>query len=151
MLPVAQWSDFTNYQLCYWYALETMRRQRVLHDLAVRAGCQCQWLHIEDLQTADDVWALASQLSLGVQRTSEAEVALASRVGRAFNLKEKSPSLLRMNAELEVQEQQVIDRIQACLPELSIRHMLNTLHRDAPVAPVEARASASQEPARIRA
>lgn len=139
LLPVVQWSDFTNYQLCYWYALETMRRQRVLHDLAGRAGCEARWLRIEDLQQPADVWALAEELGMNLERTVEADLALATRVGHAFNRKEKSPALLRMNAELEVQEQQVVDRIQACLPEISVRQMLNQHQRDAaePSFPVE--------------
>jgi hypothetical protein len=134
LLPTLQWNDFTNYQLCYWYALETMRRQRILHEMAVRAGCVCRFVRIDDLQTPADAWALLASLGVPVHRSDEAEAALQACVGQAFNLKPKSPPLMRMNAELEVQEQVVLDRIQACLPELNLRQMVAHYLNDAPDA-----------------
>jgi hypothetical protein len=124
MLPVTPWADFTDYQLCYWYALETMRRQRILYEMAVRSGCACRYVKIDDIQTPADVWALLSSLGLNVRRGPEAETALRARVGRAFNQKEKSPPLPHSVAELEAQEQVVVARIQTCLPEVNIRQMI---------------------------
>lgn len=124
MLPAIAWGDFTDYQLCYWYALETIRRQRVLFDTAVRKGCNCRYLRIEDLASPTDVWTLMAAIGAPLTRNAAADAALGSRVGQAFNLKEKSPSLDRPLAELEAQEQMVIDRVQACLPELNLRRML---------------------------
>jgi hypothetical protein len=124
LLPVHPWDDFTDYQLCFWYALETIRRQRIKYDLAVRAGCSCRYLSIEDLRTPADVWALLASIGVDVDRTAQAEAAVQARVGRAFNLKEKSPPLCRSPAELEDQERVVIERIQTCLPELNVRQMV---------------------------
>jgi hypothetical protein len=124
MLPVAPWGDFSDYQLCYWYALETMRRQRVLYEMAVRSGCTCRYVRIDDIRTPGDVWALATSLGLAPRRGPEAEAALRARVGRVFNMKEKNPPLPHSPDELEAQEQAVVARVQACLPEVSIRHMV---------------------------
>jgi hypothetical protein len=124
LLPVLPWDDFTDYQLCYWYALETIRRQRVMHDLAVRSGCACRYLRIEDLATPTDVWSLLASFGAPLSRTPDAEAALKARVGQAFNLKEKSPSLERPVAEIAAQEQIVLDRVQACMPELDLTQML---------------------------
>ncbi len=123
-LPVSPWADFSDYQLCYWYALETMRRQRILYETAVRAGCVCRHVRIDDLKTPADVWALMSALGLPTRREPETEAALRARVGRAFNRKEKSPTLPQSAAELEAQEQAVVGRVQACLPELNVRQMI---------------------------
>ncbi|MDB5453053.1 MAG: uncharacterized protein JWO33_1631 [Caulobacteraceae bacterium] len=124
MLPVAPWDDFTDYQLCYWYALETIRRQQVLYEMAVRSGCTCRYQRIEDLRTPADVWALMASLGLGAHRGPEAEAAMRVRVGRAFNLKEKSPPLRRVAAELDAQEQMVAARVQTCMPELNVSQMI---------------------------
>ena len=124
LLPVQLWDDFTDYQLCYWYALETIRRQRIAHELAIRAGCNCHFLRIEDLRTPDDVWNLAESLRLDLARTPQVEAALQARVGRAFNLKEKSPAVRHAPSELEAQERMVVERIQACMPELDVRQMI---------------------------
>jgi hypothetical protein len=124
LLPVQPWDDFTDYQLCYWYALEAIRRQRIKHDLAVRAGCNCHYLSIEELRAPADVWTLLMSMGVDVDRSTETEAALNGVVGRAFNLKEKKPVLRRPEAELEGQERMVVERVQACLPELNVRQMV---------------------------
>jgi hypothetical protein len=138
LLPVQPWDDFTDYQLCYWYALEAIRRQRIKHDLAVRAGCTCRYLDIEDLHTPSDVWNLLAVMGIEVDWSSETDAALMAVVGRAFNLKQKRPSLRRPQAELEAQERVVIERVQACVPELNVRQMvasyLGERAEDEPVA-----------------
>lgn len=145
LLPVTPWEDFTDYQLCYWYALETMRRQRILFDMGVRAGCHCRFLRIEDLKSTADVWALMNTLGLPVSRSAEAEAAVQARVGRAFNLKEKSPPLMRPTLELETQEEAVIDRVQACLPEVNLRLMVERYMRDPALAETAAEPRANQD------
>ncbi|CAN5208012.1 hypothetical protein BH11PSE2_BH11PSE2_07000 [soil metagenome] len=123
-LPALRWEDFTDYQLCYWYALETIRRQRLMFDLAVRAGCHCRHLKIENLNSVADVRALLAALAIRAPISAEAAVGLGETVGRAFNLKQKSPQLGHASAELDDQERVVIERIEACLPELSIAQMV---------------------------
>jgi hypothetical protein len=129
-LPVQPWGDFTDYQLCYWYALETMRRQQILREMALAAGLACRVMRIEELESPDDVWALMSELGLPVQPSAEATEALRARTGRAFNQKQKSPPLLRKTADLETQEQAVIDRVQASIPELNVRRMISQYLQD---------------------
>jgi hypothetical protein len=157
LLPVLPWNDFTDYQLCYWYALEAIRRQRIKHDLAVRAGCTCRYLDIAELRTPGDVWSLLAALGVEVDRSAETEAALKTVVGRAFNLKEKKPSLHRSQAELEGQERVVVERVQACLPELNVRQMVASYlgertSRTAQVEPAELAArNRRPEPIRISA
>jgi hypothetical protein len=135
LLPALRWDDFSDYQLCYWYALEAIRRQRVLHDLAVRAGCRCRYLRIEDLRSTADVRALLASLDLSVEIDANAAARLDERVGKAFNLKEKRAPLDRFEADLEAQEELVIQRIEACLPELSIRQMVAKYLETPPAEP----------------
>jgi hypothetical protein len=150
LLPVQPWDDFTDYQLCYWYALEAIRRQRIKHDMAVRAGCNCRYLDIEDLRTPRDVWNLLAAMGIDVDCSSETEAALAAVVGRAFNLKEKKPSLRRPQAELDGQERVVIDRVQACVPELNVRQMVASYLGERAVAEPGTRNHRSQ-PLRVSA
>ncbi|HET9159100.1 MAG TPA: hypothetical protein VFN88_00675 [Caulobacteraceae bacterium] len=125
MLPATPWDDFSNYQICYWYALETMRRQQILREMAMRAGCACRTMRIEELQTPNDVWSLMTSLGLPVEHSPTADAALAERVGQSFNQKPKSPHLVRPTADIEAQERIVVERIQTCIPELNLRRMID--------------------------
>ena len=75
---------------------------------------------------------------MAVRREPESEAALRARVGRAFNRKEKSPALPHSAGELEAQEQAVVARVQACLPEVNIRQMIAAYLNDSVLDTLEA-------------
>lgn len=124
LLPMLGWEDFTDYQLCYWYALENIRRQRVLHNMVTEAGCLARYLRIEDLRRPADVEALLAAMAIPGRWNEETRAALASRLGAVVNRKDGHPPKAHKLAELAAQERTVIARIQACLPELDLARMV---------------------------
>jgi len=126
LLPAIGWEGFSDYQLCYWYALETMRRQRVLYGLAANAGCPHRWLRIEDLATLDDVRELLADLQIPITLTDEDETRLRERLGHRYNGKPKKHLAKPLSdPEMDLQEAQVIDSIHAMLPELDMVTLLS--------------------------
>lgn len=66
-LPVASdrargWHD---YQLCYWYGLETDARARALGALLAERGGRMHALELESIQSAEGIAALGARLELG--------------------------------------------------------------------------------------
>lgn len=64
MLPIPDWQDLNDYQLCYWYALETRARQQAYADRAAAMGSRIAWLEIEDIGKPRRVAALLAALDL---------------------------------------------------------------------------------------
>jgi hypothetical protein len=64
VLPLPQWTRRSDYQLCFWYALEIERRQAAyMRELGVR-GITCVDVTAEELHDADRFLALARTLRL---------------------------------------------------------------------------------------
>lgn len=58
----ASWSD---YQLCYWYCLETDARAEALERALGPRGVRVHRVELADLQTAEGILALGERLALG--------------------------------------------------------------------------------------
>ena len=64
VLPLPRWTSYSDYQLCFWYALEMERRQRVYGELVTAKGCAIADATAEELHDADRFLAVADVLSL---------------------------------------------------------------------------------------
>ena len=64
MLPLRRWTGFSDYQLCFWYALEIERRQRGYRAPVEAAGGAWVDVTAEELHDADRFLAVADALSL---------------------------------------------------------------------------------------
>jgi hypothetical protein len=59
VLPVADWTSMSDYQLCYWYALEMERRQHAYRELFARAAIPYHEIAMADLLDLDRFSELA--------------------------------------------------------------------------------------------
>jgi hypothetical protein len=64
VLPLRGWTGFSDYQLCFWYALEIERRQRGYRAPVEAAGGAWVDVTAEELHDADRFLAVADALSL---------------------------------------------------------------------------------------
>ena len=62
-LPVAGWENWTDYQLCYWYAREIERRQGYYRELASRVGLESFDYSFDDIGDWDRFVALSEFVS----------------------------------------------------------------------------------------
>lgn len=86
VLPVLRWDDFNDYQICYWYALETQRRQALLRRYAEARGCICVDADTNDFSRLEQFVELFDALGLG-RALSQAELArLGAAVGVRHNV-----------------------------------------------------------------
>jgi hypothetical protein len=53
VLPMPGWEQFSDYQLCYWYALEIERRQRFYAGHFTAHGIDHHWISLEELTQWD--------------------------------------------------------------------------------------------------
>ncbi len=64
VLPLPNWRELHNYQLCYWYCLETERRAHAYGAMLTERGAKVVPLAFKDMFTAAGMWRLVSDLSL---------------------------------------------------------------------------------------
>ena len=64
LLPLPGWEKLHDYQLCYWYCLETEHRRRVYGERARTLGARVVEVALEDLTTPTAVCALGRELEL---------------------------------------------------------------------------------------
>jgi hypothetical protein len=64
VLPLPRWHRLTDYQLCFWYALEIERRQRAYRGPVAAAGGAWVDVTAEELGAAERFLAVAQALSL---------------------------------------------------------------------------------------
>ncbi len=64
VLPFPHWADATDYQLCFWYALEIERRQRLYGEQVRAAGRRVADVTADELNDAQRFVALVEQLGL---------------------------------------------------------------------------------------
>ncbi|MGQ7791629.1 hypothetical protein ACUN0C_04385 [Faunimonas sp. B44] len=70
-LGLDRWRDLTDYQLLYWYALETEERQKAYAARAAAAGCWTVFMDVEELNAPNALPRLAE--ALGIERGAGAE------------------------------------------------------------------------------
>jgi len=85
LTTVADWDRLDDYQVCYWYALETEARQAAYPALLAARGCRVVETGIEDLNREGAFEDLLQALEIPFDAADAARIAEIR--GRAFNRK----------------------------------------------------------------
>ncbi len=72
-LGLDRWRNLTDYQLLYWYALETEERQKAHAARAAAAGCRTVFMDVEELNAANALPRLAEALGIALEPGAGAE------------------------------------------------------------------------------
>ncbi len=98
LLATPSWPDFTDYQLCYWYALEIRQRARWYAALFDRLGIAYTRFDFADLTAPRAVGQLVSACGLELDENAKARVA--ATLARPLNA--KSDDKLNAGRQTEV-------------------------------------------------
>ncbi len=118
------WEDFTDYQLCYWYALEMQRRTQWYVSLFDRIGIRYSWFDFGDLRRPQA--ALQSIVSCGLVPCRDAK----ERIGRILEhpLNAKTGDKLAAGRQGDVADDNVLQQaerhVKRDLPKKSHRRLL---------------------------
>ena len=96
VLPLPRWTAYSDYQLCFWYALEMERRQRVYGELLAAHGCAVADATAEELHDPQRFTAVAEELGLLDARVDR-EVLLrrhAEISARLYNYNRRPPAVV---------------------------------------------------------
>jgi hypothetical protein len=88
VLRLPNWTSFSDYQLCYWYALEIERRQAYYQQNARALGLSCMHVAMRGLLTHDTLGELAA--FLGAELTQEVFARQSAIVARNQNTRKAS-------------------------------------------------------------
>lgn len=114
-LPLEDWQSLSDYQLCYWYCLETEARKELAKDQAAAAGVPVVEVLLEDLQDFDRFSAFMD--ALGLTLRPDAKEAHAELATTKVNRKGKYLPKLRMQ-NLDGPEAEVWERVARAKPEI---------------------------------
>jgi len=67
VLPLANWQQLHDYQLCYWYCLEIERRARYYKDLFISRGARVSETTLTGLKTGRGLKQLLQELDLSLK------------------------------------------------------------------------------------
>ena len=111
VLPMANWQNLTDYQLCYWYAIEIERRQTVYTGLVRQRGDIAFETSLDQLKTYSHFQNLCDTLGLSLAKNHR--LVHARLANRRVNKKWRFLRLLGTIASTsyDAQEQQVHDLI----------------------------------------
>lgn len=96
VLPLPGWRARSDYQLCFWYALEMERRQRVYGDLLRNTGCAVVDATAEELHEPRRFLAAAADLGL-LDAVTDRDALLARHAevsARLYNYNRRPPALV---------------------------------------------------------
>ena len=96
VLPLPRWTAYSDYQLCFWYALEMERRQRVYGELLTGLGCAVADATAEELHDPQRFTAVAEELGLLDARVDRDELLRrhAEISGRLYNYNRRPPAVV---------------------------------------------------------
>lgn len=114
-LSLPNWEAFSDYQLCYWYCLETEERKERARELAAKNGIPVVEIDLEDLKSFEAFASMASALGLTLQ--AGAEEAHSEITATKVNRKGKYLPKIRV-ASLDGPEAEVWAAVDAVAPGL---------------------------------
>jgi hypothetical protein len=117
VLPLAQWTGRTDYQLCFWYALEIERRQRAYAARLERAGGTSVDVTPDELRDGDRFLAVLDALQL-IDRHTDREALLQRHrevSGVIYNPNPRAPVVV---AQRDAEEEAVWEAIAPHAPWL---------------------------------
>ncbi|MEQ8825605.1 MAG: hypothetical protein RIC14_14650 [Filomicrobium sp.] len=105
-IPPAEIDRLSDYQLCYWHALETQARISHYMDVAAQKMLKVASVDIEDLNTWDGINALCDQLNIPINEASQTR--LLKQIGNRENERSQEKRAVEISdAELEREEREV--------------------------------------------
>jgi hypothetical protein len=114
LLPMPQWQEMTDYELCYWYCLEIEKRQQVYADTIHQRGGRTVAITLREFQGLKGIQRLLAELALPTLPLG-AKARLALRKPPKVNEKAGRKAPWDLEAEVENMERRVRQR--AGLPE----------------------------------
>lgn len=119
LLPLLRWDDLDDYQLCYWYALETERRQAVMRRFAEARGCVCVDVDTNDFSHLAQFVEMFDALGLGRALSSVELERLGAAVGVRHNVFANRPEKARARGapDFDALEREVLTRIRETTPD----------------------------------
>ena len=109
VLPIGGWEDrLTDYQLCYWYALEIERRQAEALKLCEARGVKHFRIQTNDLAQFDQFSAMCAALNIPLPEEEQFRQRFEATAGKKHN---RNPSYLDLDEDFERQGQVVQDLI----------------------------------------
>ncbi|TFL18305.1 hypothetical protein [Jannaschia formosa] len=115
VLPIDGWQDLTDYQLCFWYALEIERRQLHYRAVCDRTGQSLFSISTEELCVPDRFRALCAAFGLSVPEGAAFEAAFAAIAGKKHN---RNRAYVERPPDAAAQEAEVRARIRRAAPHL---------------------------------
>ena len=107
-LPVPLWEGLTDYQLCFWYALEIERRQHRYRDYMLRLGSNVFDVTANELNNPDRYMEMAEAFSLGVR---DRDALLQQHRQISSTIYNKNPEKIEAEFDLGEAEETVWDGI----------------------------------------
>jgi hypothetical protein len=80
LLETPCWDDFTDYQLCYWYALETRRRAQWYASLFDRIGIGYTWFDFASINNVAAVGKLIASCGLTPKENAQVRIGEITRL-----------------------------------------------------------------------
>ena len=96
VLPLPRWTSYSDYQLCFWYALEMERRQRVYGELLTAKGCAIADATAEELHDPERFIEVTERLGLLDARVDRETLLRrhAEVSGRLYNYNRRPPAVV---------------------------------------------------------
>jgi hypothetical protein len=98
LLETHFWEDFTDYQLCYWYALEMKQRSQWYASLFDRVGIPYTWFDFADLRDSQKLVQLAK--SCGMEINDDAAARIEAIIEHPINAKKDDKANAGKTAEV---------------------------------------------------
>lgn len=110
VLPIARWRDLSDYQLCFWYALETERRIRFYSEMLRDKGALVIDTSARALNDPEEFLRVADSLKPGMDDTQRG-VMLASHAALSGKRHNANPQVLNQCIDFDAEEAMVQERI----------------------------------------
>ena len=96
VLPLPRWTGYNDYQLCFWYALEMERRQKIYGELLGRYECAVADASAEELHEPQRFLDVANELGLLDARVDRDELLRrhAEVSARLYNYNRRPPAVV---------------------------------------------------------
>lgn len=118
VLPLPDWTAYSDYQLCFWYALEMERRQRVYGERLAALGANVVDVTAEELHDPACFLAFAEQLRLLDPHTDRAGLVRrhAQVSAKLYNANRRAEAIVR---DLDAEEAAVWAAVEPAAPWLA--------------------------------
>lgn len=110
VLPISPWRDLTDYQLCYWYALETERRIDFYSGMLREQGALVIDTSAQALNDAGEFLRVAALLKPGLNNT-QLKAVLSAHTALSRQRHNANPRGLNQRIDFDTEETELMSRI----------------------------------------